>query len=194
MGCGHDYVIDKPPAQVPPPPVAQDAGSWASAQGAVHGRETNVEIAVQGRRSTAVTLTALRVRVVGRAAPAPGTVYAMDLGCGGSLTKRYFAVDLDEDLPTARSVAGNDAGTPIPAVSLPYLVSSKDPEVLLVTARTENCDCNWYLELDWASEARTGTVRVDDHGRPFHTTSIKGLPRYWYSSESGERHWVPMTD
>uniref|UniRef100_UPI00357150D8 helix-turn-helix domain-containing protein n=1 Tax=Streptomyces humidus TaxID=52259 RepID=UPI00357150D8 len=192
QGCGHDYVIDKPPAQVPPPPAAQDAGPWASAQGAVHGRETNVEIAVQGRSATAVVLTALRVRVVGRATtPASGTVYAMDQGCGGSLSKRYFAVDLDKDRPVAHSVAGNDSGTPIPAVSLPYRVSSKDPEVLLVTARTENCDCNWYLELDWSSEGRTGTVRVDDRGRPFRTTSIEGLPRYWYGSDGGERHWVP---
>ncbi|MER6955154.1 helix-turn-helix domain-containing protein [Streptomyces sp. NPDC000618] len=193
LGCGHDYVIGKPPAQVPPPPAEQDAGPWASAQGAVHGRETNVEISVQGRSSTAVVLTALRVRVVGRAAPASGTAYAMDQGCGGSLSKRYFAVDLDKDRPVAHSVAGNDSGTPIPAVSLPYRVSSEDPEVLLVTARTESCDCNWYLELDWSSQGRTGTVRIDDHGRPFRTSSIKGLPRYWYGSDNGERKWVPAT-
>ncbi|MGW0941321.1 helix-turn-helix domain-containing protein [Streptomyces sp. NPDC002623] len=193
LGCGHDYVIGKPPAQVPPPPAEQDAGPWASAQGAVHGRETNVEISVQGRSSTAVVLTALRVRVVGRAAPASGTAYAMDQGCGGSLSKRYFAVDLDKDRPVAHSVAGNDSGTPIPAVSLPYRVSSEDPEVLLVTARTESCDCNWYLELDWSSQGRTGTVRIDDHGRPFRTSSIKGLSRYWYGSDGGERKWVPVT-
>ncbi|MGQ4361068.1 helix-turn-helix domain-containing protein [Streptomyces sp. SAS_272] len=194
LGCGHDYVIDKPPAQVPPPPTEQDAGPWATAQSAVHGRETNVEISVQGRSSTAVVLTALRVRMAGRATPTPGTVYAMDRGCGGSLSKRYFAVDLDKDRPVARSVAGNDAGTPIPAVSLPYRVSSKDPEVLLVTAQTENCDCNWYLELDWSSQGRTGTVRIDDHGRPFRTSGIKGLPRYWYGSDEGERKWVPAVE
>ncbi|WP_373430398.1 helix-turn-helix domain-containing protein [Streptomyces achromogenes] len=194
LGCGHDYVVAKPPAQVPPPPTEQDAGPWATAQGAVHGRETNVEISVQGRSSTAVVLTALRVRVAGRATPASGTVYAMDQGCGGSLTKRYFAVDLDKDRPVAHSVAGNDAGAPIPAVSLPYRVSNKDPEVLLVTARTERCDCNWYLELDWSSQGRSGTVRVDDHGRPFRTSGIKGLPRYWYGSDGGERRWVPATD
>ncbi|MEU3614858.1 helix-turn-helix domain-containing protein [Streptomyces sp. NPDC006872] len=193
LGCGHDYVIGKPPAQVPPPPAEQDAGLWASAQGAVHGRETNVEISVQGRSSTAVVLTALRVRVVGRAAPASGTAYAMDQGCGGSLSKRYFAVDLDKDRPVAHSVAGNDSGTPIPAVSLPYRVSSEDPEVLLVTARTESCDCNWYLELDWSSQGRAGTVRIDDHGHPFRTSSIKGLPRYWYGTDNGERKWVPAT-
>ncbi|MFI1710313.1 hypothetical protein [Streptomyces griseoruber] len=189
QGCGHDYVIDAPPARVPPPPSEQDAGTWASAQGAVHGRETNVEIAVQGHSSTAVVLTALRVRVVGRAAPVPGTVYAMDQGCGGALSKHYFAVDLDRDRPLARSVAGNDAGTPIPAVRLPYRVSAEDPEVLLVTARTTACGCDWYLELDWSSQGRTGTVRIDDHGRPFRTSAVDGLARYVYDTSA--RRWQP---
>ncbi|MHA4996869.1 helix-turn-helix domain-containing protein [Streptomyces sp. SD18] len=191
LGCGHDYVIRKDPQQVPPPPAAQDAGTWAATQGAVHGRETNVEITVQGRTSTAVVLTDLRVRVVGRTAPDPGTVYAMDQGCGGSITPRSFAVDLDKDRPIARAVPGNDTGTPIPAVRMPYRVSASDPEVLLVTALTETCGCSWYLELDWSSEGRTGTARIDDHGRPFRTSAIKGLPRYWYGTEGSERKWVP---
>ncbi|WP_094103573.1 helix-turn-helix domain-containing protein [Streptomyces phaeoluteigriseus] len=189
LGCSHDYVVVQPPARVPPPPAAQDAAPWAAAQGAVHGRETDVEIAVQGRSSTAVVLTALRVRVVGRGDPAPGNVYAMDQGCGGSISPRYFAVDLDRDRPIARPVAGNDTGTPIPAVRMPYRVSATDPEVLLVTARTEGCDCSWYLELDWSSEGRTGTVRIDDHGRPFRTRSITGLPRYMYDTSA--RRWAP---
>ncbi|MFC7511224.1 hypothetical protein ACFQV4_12960 [Streptomyces thermocarboxydus] len=36
----------------------------------------------------------------------------------------------------------------------------------MITARTEGCDCRWYLELDWSSQGRTGTVRIDDRGRP----------------------------
>ncbi|HZF90326.1 MAG TPA: helix-turn-helix domain-containing protein [Streptomyces sp.] len=188
-GCGHDYVIGGPPAQVPPPPAPQDAGTWAAAQGAVHGRETTVRISVQGLSATAVVLEALRVRVAGRAEPAPGHAYAMDEGCGGALTPRHFAVDLDQDRPLARAVAGNDAGTPIPAVRMPYRVSAGDPEVLLVTARTAGCDCRWFLELDWSSQGRTGTVRIDDHGRPFRTSAIEGLPRHAYDTSA--RRWAP---
>ncbi|WP_257004014.1 helix-turn-helix transcriptional regulator [Streptomyces sp. SA15] len=191
MGCGHDYVIAKPPRQVPPPPAPQDAGTWAGTQSAVHGRETNVRISVQGRTSTAVVLDALRVRVVGRADPAPGNAYAMDNGCGGAVTPRYFGVDLDIDRPIAHPVDGNDTGTPIPAMRLPYRVSAEDPEVLLVTARTEGCDCRWYLELDWSSQGRTGTVRIDDHGSPFRTSAIKGLPRYAYDTST--RQWTPYS-
>lgn len=189
LGCGHDYVVAKPPGQVPPPPAPQDAAPWVATQNAVHGRETLVQLSVQGRSDTAVVLEALRVRVVGRAAPAEGNAYAMDQGCGGSITPRYFAVDLDKDRPIARAVAGNDSGTPIPAVRMPYRVSAQDPEVLLVTAETSACDCRWYLELDWSSQGRTGTVRIDDDGRPFRTSAIDGLPRYTYDTLG--RQWEP---
>ncbi|WP_053667716.1 helix-turn-helix domain-containing protein [Streptomyces sp. NRRL B-1140] len=189
LGCGHDYVVAKPPAQVPPPPVPQDAGVWAASQNAVHGGETLVRLSVQGRTDTAVVLEALRVRVVGRTAPAQGNSYAMDRGCGGAVTPRSFDVNLDKDRPIARAVAGNDTGTPIPAMRMPYRVSAQDPEVLLVNARTQGCDCRWYLELDWSSQGRRGTVRIDDDGRPFRTSGIKGLPRYVYDTSA--RGWTP---
>ncbi|MFJ9241150.1 helix-turn-helix domain-containing protein [Streptomyces sp. NPDC101776] len=187
LHCSHDYVVDASPAHVPPPPAQEGAGAWAAHQHAVHGRETDVEISVQGRTSTAVVLEALRVHVVGRAAPVHGTAYAMDQGCGGEVTPRYFGVDLDARRPLARPVAGSSLGTPVPAAHLPYRVSAQDPEVLLVKARTGTCDCRWYLELDWSSQGRTGTLRIDDHGKPFRTTSVKGLPRYWYSANG----WAP---
>ncbi|MET8580978.1 helix-turn-helix domain-containing protein [Streptomyces collinus] len=191
-GCGHDYVIRKEPAQVPPPPVQQDAGSWAATQGAVHGHQTMVQISVQGKSSTAVVLTALRVRIVSRGTPVAGTAYDMEQGCGGDLTPRDFSVNLDVDRPIAHSRPGNDGGKALPAVRFPYRVSAEDPEVLLVTATTDAYDCAWYLELDWSSQGRSGTVRVDDHGRPFRTSGIKGLPRYWYGTNGqGRRQWVP---
>ncbi|MFJ3304703.1 helix-turn-helix domain-containing protein [Streptomyces sp. NPDC086549] len=194
-GCGHDYVIGKEPPQVPPPPVEQDAGVWAATQGAVPGRQTMVQISVQGKSSTAVVLEALRVRIVSRGTPVTGNAYAMGEGCGGGLEPRAFSVNLDVDRPIAHARPGNDTGKPVPAVRFPYRVSAEDPEVLLVTATTEAYDCNWYLELEWSSQGRTGTVRIDDHGRPFRTSSIKGLPHYWYGTNShGARQWVPTGD
>ncbi|MER7921800.1 MULTISPECIES: helix-turn-helix transcriptional regulator [unclassified Streptomyces] len=187
IGCDHDYVIDKAPKDVPPPPVQQDARAWAATQHAVHGGQTDVEISVQGRSSTAVVLEALRVRVVGRTAPAPGTAYSMAQGCGGDITPRYFGVNLDAHRPLVEPAPGSDTGRTVPAAHLPYRVSATDPEVLLVKARTGTCDCRWYLELDWSSQGRTGTLRVDDHGKPFRTSGIKGLRHLWYSSNG----WVP---
>ncbi|MDT0573980.1 helix-turn-helix transcriptional regulator [Streptomyces sp. DSM 3412] len=195
-GCDHDYVIDKPVARVPPPPLPQDVEVWAATQGAVHGRQTKVQISVQGRSSTAVVLKAIHVRVVSRGTPADGNAYSMGQGCGSDLTPRRFTVDLDEDRPVAQPKDGAnaaDGGHVIPAVRFPYRVSAEDPEVLEVHATTLTHDARWYLELDWSSQGRTGTIRIDDDGRPFHTTGIKGMPHYWYgTNDAGERSWVPL--
>ncbi|MGW5641086.1 helix-turn-helix domain-containing protein, partial [Streptomyces sp. NPDC003832] len=141
-GCDHDYVLDKPSARVPPPPFPQDAEMWATTQGAVQGRQTKVQISVQGRSSTAVVLKAIHVRVVSRGAPADGNAYSMGQGCGSDLTPRHFTVNLDEDRPLAQSDGANtaDGGHTIPAVRFPYRVSAEDPEVLEVHATTQAYD------------------------------------------------------
>ncbi|MET9904311.1 helix-turn-helix domain-containing protein [Streptomyces sp. NPDC006446] len=192
LECDHDYVIAKPPQQVPPPPNPADAAPWAASQGAVHGRDTNVRITVQGRGSAAVVLEALHVRVVNRTTPAArrGIAYSTADGCGATLQPRYFSVNLDARRPLAHAVPAGRPGSPSLAVDFPYRVSLKEPEVLLVSAGTVSCTCDWYLELGWSSQGRSGTARIDDQGRPFRTTSIKGLPHYSYRNPSG---WVPMT-
>lgn len=194
QGCGHTYLVDRGPDRVPPPPAAQDAAPWAGAQGAVHGGDTLVRVSLQGRSATeAVVLQALHVRVTGRAEPPARNAYRMDNGCGGAVSPRYFDVNLDKPRPVARSVAGFDAlvgeeGAPIPAVSLPYSITSTAPEELLVNARTAGCDCRWYLELEWSGAGRSGTVRIDDGGRPFRTSAIKG-PVFEYDTLG--RRWIP---
>ncbi|WUD33393.1 helix-turn-helix domain-containing protein [Streptomyces europaeiscabiei] len=192
LECDHNYVIDKPPQQVPPPPIPADAAVWAASLEAVHGRTTNLRISVQGRGSAAVVLEALHVRVAGRTTPAArrGIAYSTYGGCGAVLIPRHFSVNLDANRPLARSMPGNDPDRPAPAIDFPYQVSLREPEVLMLAASTESCTCDWYLELDWSSQGRTGTVRIDDHGRPFRTTGIEELPHYWYRDPRG---WVPMT-
>ncbi|WP_285438044.1 transcriptional regulator [Streptomyces sp. ISL-98] len=193
-GCNHNYLINRSPDQVPPPPVEQDAKQWARSLGALHGGDTNVRISLQGTSEKTVVLEALRVRVTERAVPVKRNVYGMNNGCGGALSPRYIDVNLDAPRPVARSVAGFDgvAGTRIPAVSFPYTVTASDPEVLLVTSRTVNCDCYWYLELEWSSGARSGTVRISDNGRPFRTSGTKGMPRYEYAAT--DRRWITSQD
>ncbi|MFF1506130.1 hypothetical protein [Streptomyces sp. NPDC058326] len=188
-GCGHTYLVERTP---PPPPEAADARSWAAAQGAVDGGETLVRVSVQGRGAAAVVLQALHVRVVERGAPLPWAAYRMDDGCGGAVTPRRFEVDLDRPRPVARALDGYDAsgqeGRTLPAVSFPYVVSAAEPEELLVSAGAAGCDCRWYLELEWSSEGRSGTVRITDGGRPFRTASVTGGPPFAYDTVS--RRWV----
>ncbi|MGW2299730.1 helix-turn-helix domain-containing protein [Streptomyces sp. NPDC001809] len=189
-GCGHTYLVRRTP---PAPPEAADARSWAAARGAVDGGKTLVRVSVQGKGTAAVVLQALHVRVVERGAPLPWTAYRMDDGCGGAVTPRRFEVDLDRPRPVARARDGYDAsgqeGRTIPAVSFPYAVSVGEPEELLVSAGTAGCDCRWYLELEWSSEGRRGTVRIgDEDGAPFRTSGAKGRPVYGYDSVG--RAWI----
>ncbi|MFJ5139826.1 helix-turn-helix domain-containing protein [Streptomyces sp. NPDC088707] len=189
-GCGHTYLVERTP---PPPPEAADARSWAAAQGAVDGGETLVRVSVQGKSTAAVVLQALHVRVVDRGAPLPWAGYRMDDGCGGAVTPRRFEVDLDRPRPVARALDGYDAsgqeGRTLPAVSFPYAVSAAEPEELLVSAEAAGCDCRWYLELEWSSEGRRGTVRIgDEDGAPFRTSGAKGRPVYGYDSVG--RAWI----
>ncbi|WP_328749079.1 helix-turn-helix domain-containing protein [Streptomyces sp. NBC_00285] len=195
-GCGEAYVVAKPPRQVPPPPHPEDIAAWVDSQRAVHGGSTGVQITVQGRGSAAVVLEALHVRVVNRVAPAVGRgiLYSLSDGCGAGITPRFFSVNLDAHLPLVRSMPGdNAAGTPIPAIDFPYRVSLQEPEVLVVSSLNESCTCDWYLDLDWSSQGRTGTARIDDHGRPFRTTSTKGLLGYRYDRiYHHPGRWVPI--
>ncbi|MEU8762029.1 helix-turn-helix transcriptional regulator [Streptomyces sp. NPDC048659] len=189
-GCGHTYLVDRTP---PPPPEPADARRWAAARGAVDGGETLVRVSVQGKGAAAVVLQALHVRVVDRGTPPSWAAYRMDGGCGGAVTPRRFEVDLDRPRPVARSLDGYDAsgqeGRTLPAVSFPYAVSVTDPEELLVSARTAGCDCRWYLELEWSSEGRRGTVRIgDESGAPFRTSGAAGRPSYTY--DSTRRTWI----
>ncbi|ESU45973.1 hypothetical protein P376_6049 [Streptomyces sp. HCCB10043] len=137
-------------------------------------------------------LESLRIRVVERGSPAPGRVYRMSSGCGGSLTPRMFDVDLDASRPVARSVAGNDSGEPIEAVAFPYRVSVTDPEVFLITGRTVGCDCSWVAELTWSSGGRSGTVRIDDGGRPFRTSGVRGHSVLDYDTATGR--WASVVE
>ncbi|MGA5196131.1 helix-turn-helix domain-containing protein [Streptomyces exfoliatus] len=193
-GCGHTYLVERTP---PPQPEAADARSWAAARGAVHGGETLVRVSVQGKGAAAVVLQALHVRVVERGAPLPWTAYRMDDGCGGAVTPRRFEVDLDRPRPVARALDGYDAsgaeGRTLPAVSFPYAVSAAEPEELLVSAGAAGCDCRWYLELEWSSEGRRGTVRIgDEEGAPFRTSGVRGRPVYAYDSVG--RAWITVEE
>ncbi|MFD5326678.1 helix-turn-helix domain-containing protein [Streptomyces sp. NPDC127092] len=191
-GCAHTYLVERPPG---PPPEPADARRWAVARGAVHGEETLLRVSVQGKGAAAVVLQGLHVRVVERRAALPWAAYRMEEGCGGAVTPRRFTVDLDRPRPVARSLDGYDAsgeGRTLPAVSFPYAVTAAEPEELLVSARTAGCDCRWYLELEWSSEGRSGTVRItDEDGRPFRTSGTTG-DTLSYDASGGR--WITVSE
>ncbi|MFD3543583.1 hypothetical protein ACFWUQ_29350, partial [Streptomyces sp. NPDC058662] len=182
-GCDHAYLAERGPGAMPAPPVEADAPAWAAAQRAVHAGTQIVEVTLHGTGTGTVVLEGLDVRVTARRTPPAWNVYQMSQGCGGALTPAAFAVNLDAPRPLARPVAGNDAGSALPAPALPMRVSAAEPVVLRVEAATAGCDCDWVLDLRWTGPAGAGTLRLDDAGRPLRTSAATGRPAYGYAGE-----------
>jgi transcriptional regulator with XRE-family HTH domain len=170
--CSQHYLVNRKAAQVPPPPNESDARGWVTALGGVPGEEQMVALTVQGTGKATVVLDALHVRVVGKSAPLAWNDYAMGVGCGGGVETASFHVDLDAGRPVTTPKAGQR--------DFPYKVSESDPEVFYVFADARAHDVSWYLELDWSSGNRHGTVRIDDKGKAFRTSGNAGRPAYDY--------------
>ncbi|MFG2645273.1 helix-turn-helix domain-containing protein [Streptomyces sp. NPDC048370] len=184
--CSQHYLLNREPAQVPPPPVEAEAPGWVSALGGVAGGDHMLALTVQGTGKQTVVVEALHVRVEKKGAPLAWNDYSMGVGCGGDVATKSFAVDLDSPRPDISPVAGQR--------DFPYKVSESDPEVFYVTARAQAHDVSWYLELDWSSGKQRGTVRIDDNGKPFRTSGNVGRPGY--DRPLGWNEWIdrPVED
>lgn len=178
--CSQHFLVNSAPEQVGPPASEQDAPRWAAAYGAVSSGVQKIALTVQGTGEDTVVLEALHLRILTRGAPLAWNDYSMGVGCGGDVATKSFDIDLDNGSPTITSKGGQR--------DFPYKVSESDPEVLYVTARTEAHDVRWDLTLDWSSRSRHGTVHIDDHGTPFHTSADVGRPGYDYPLGGGE--WI----
>ncbi|NUP38955.1 MAG: transcriptional regulator, partial [Streptomyces sp.] len=189
--CGEWFLLQQQPGKVPPPPSLDRTDAWASALGGVPAGHLRLQLTAQTDATRPIVLHALYVHVVS-SRPAPkGTAYTPGSGCGGNLEPAAFAVDLDAAAPRARPVPGYvGSGTTRTLSTFPYLISATDPQVLDVDAGTAGRDVSWYLELSWSSGDRSGTVPIDDHGRPFRTVGLRGDPAYFYDGTAWSRTGV----
>ncbi|MCP9945081.1 transcriptional regulator [Streptomyces somaliensis] len=188
--CDQSYLVDRPPARVPPPPSPQDARGWVTALGGTPADRMMMELSVQGTSEEVVVLHALHVRIVEKGAPLPWTTYLMGDGCGGQMTPMSLDINLDAARPRVVPVAGQQGDREIPATDFPYKVSATDPQMLRVTAHTAGHSVRWYAELEWSSGDRRGTLLIDDRGRPFATSAAAGRPHYAYPL--GGSGWLPV--
>ncbi|WP_241562180.1 helix-turn-helix domain-containing protein [Streptomyces hoynatensis] len=171
--CEGRYLVDRPPSQVPPPPSETEAPGWARALGAVPAGEQLVELTVQGTGQETVVLRDLRLRVTESGEPLPWQLYGGYSACGGGPVRTAaFDVDLDAAAPRPAAADGQD--------DLPLWVDESEPLVFYVDAHTDSQDVSWYLELDWSSGEDSGTLRVDDEGRPFRTSAVSGQTEWGY--------------
>ncbi|MEH0471625.1 helix-turn-helix domain-containing protein [Streptomyces sp. B21-097] len=182
--CEGKYLIDRPPGEVSPPVMGQDVPGWVKSQRAVAADGQRVALTVQGVGDETVVIESLHVRVVDSGTPPAWNAYLGSSGCGGGVETRSFATDLDAVHPVIVPRAGQRG--------VPYKVSRSDPEVLYITAEARAHDVKWYVELQWSSGGRQGTVRIDDHGKPFRTSGSRGRPVHEYLL--GGTEWIRVAD
>jgi hypothetical protein len=187
------WILDKPPAAVPLPDFKgaevierKDQELWAGQVGAVTNNVT-ISLTLQGKFGSSVILRDLEVRMVAKRKPlTPSYVYFLGEGCGGGLSPRYFDVDLDVSRPTLKPFPGSDeAGNEIPAVDFPLKIANNDPEVLIISAETEACDCTWIYVLHWLHEGLEGSTVIDDNGQPFRVATFTGKPSQYLARPDG---------
>ncbi|AZP19533.1 XRE family transcriptional regulator [Streptomyces aquilus] len=182
--CAQRYLVDKPPGEVPPPPIEQRAAAWVAATGAVSSGEQYVTLTVQGTGEETVVVKDLTVQMVGKRSPLAWNDYAMafpGVGCGGNVPTRSFTVALDATRPAVVPEAGHR--------DFPFKVSESDPEVYYIRADASAYDVSWFLELNWSSGSRSGTLRIDNKGKPFRTSGNNGRPAYEFPL--GGEAWEP---
>ncbi|MFD5212698.1 helix-turn-helix domain-containing protein [Streptomyces anulatus] len=189
--CGQHYLVNRGPDELDPPPAPQDRRRWAESYGGVDAGNMLLQLTVQGISREAVVLKGMHVRVLSRKAPLPWSAYLMGNGCGSGIAPQTFAAHLDAGHPTLRPVPGKQGDVVVPAVDFPYKVTSEDVEVFNLDMKAVGYDVTWYLELEWNSGGNEGVLRIDDHGKPFRTSGMKGRPEYVYGNE--EVGWEPAT-
>lgn len=130
---------------------------------------TEVRFSVQGATTDAVLLERARI-VVDARRPATG-VRLDDHACGSPKIQAKFAVDLRPAQPRLTAEPGSDQDIAIPARPFPFSVSSTDMEDFVFGVTGIDDDVEWHIEIEWESMLGSGTLRIDDHGAPFRTTS-----------------------
>ncbi len=171
-------------AGAPPEPLT-DAGvnQWQASQHGIDGDETAIVVELQGISDQAVTIDPPQVVVETRRKPVLGVAAQLSGGCGGELEHRVFAVNLDQQEP----VATLKPGSPYPpyqaggrlspqAASPSFTVSASDPEYFVIIATTKKAFCKWSINLSWQSMGRSGTLKLQNSGKPFETTATDGDP------------------
>ncbi|MEK8143775.1 hypothetical protein NKH18_22600 [Streptomyces sp. M10(2022)] len=146
-----------------------------------------LELTLQGASQEAVVLHGLHVRVLSQEAALDRPAYSMGKAVGRhhAAVLRYRPGRQPAALEARRRVGRRQGRS---GEGLPYRVSSSDVQVFNIDAHVEDHDVTWYLELEWSSGDRSGTVRIDDNGKPFHTSAITDRPQYIYRFDTAE--WV----
>lgn len=162
-----DFSSDtQPPGQ----PNCSDVRAWLVERGAVDAGTTYLQVAIEGDSTDPVVIKQIHARVVSRNEPITNT----SVGCpsAGAFDVIGIGFDLDEQDPAAKALKKDGTfGGPYfsrKAISL----AKNESQVLAVTATTEDCYCQWVLDIAYLVEGQRQVLTVDAGDGPFATTAI----------------------
>ena len=171
------WIFPKRPAALPVPDITNRSFSldaWAKKNGGVPASGYYVELILQPVQQRTVVIDNLAVRVVHQSPVTVGTHFPVYGQCGG-LEPYFFQANLDDNPVFIKPVKGQSlAGNIVTPVALPHKLTEGNPEAWNVSAITSHCTCQWIIEVHWSSGNDSGTIRVDNHGHPFVTSSTIG--------------------
>jgi hypothetical protein len=140
---------------------------WQAARG-VMGQDQSLRITVSGTDDRPVILQSISPVIVSRTEPLSGW-FTSDRGCGG-VDVREAHIQLDPNPPSI--MFSDQSGKGTPQLALTLQVSRTDVEVIDVVATTHEATVDWVLQIAYTVDGRAGTMRIDDHGRPFRVSAL----------------------
>ena len=148
--------------------------TWAEDHGGMAGSPEVVRFELRGTSDEPVTITAVKAEVIGRTAPVRGWYIAQPAGCGGQ-TIRLANIDLDAT-PARVGYFRDDASPETKHLALS--VTRTDPEQIELWAFTRKSKVDWRARVFYTGPDGTGSVVVDDRGKPFRVTTERASDGY----------------
>lgn len=164
------------------PPINYCSGfhDWGRRLGGADVNTTHVRLTAQGTTDSAVIITGLSARVLGRKA-----VNGLNVECTsqGEAQIRVLTINLDSHNPYASYLMEN---RPSP---FGFTLKKGETEVFDVTASTSSSEMtDWDLLLHLTVDGKEQSIEVQDRGKPFRTVGEhKGTWYDWIGSWSGNQ-------
>ena len=145
-----------------PGPGCSSFVDWGMRQGGIAAGTTNLAVFLRGRVDGQVLVSDARAVIVGRRPPSPGIRVRCPSAAEANL--RPLTINLDGPDTKARYVSSSGR-------RFGFTLQKGETETFLLSARAKRAAYRWYLELTLIIGSTQKTVRIDDHGRLFQTTS-----------------------
>jgi hypothetical protein len=156
-------VVLPPQAEVAPDPGAgcEDFHPTLFKEGGADAGVTRLQVVVQGSTTSAVLVSSMRAVVTRRVEPWESTV-AICPSAGGAQI-RPVRINLDRQSPVAELESSNtDFG---------FTVAQGETETFLVSATTEECFCEWHLEIELVVAGERHYREIRNGSQQFRTTA-----------------------